>query len=355
MELEGETNEDASLSEISRRYKSSVPNIKEIVERLAKMGYMVERPKGKYVSYSVAIDHFGQSFSRAKARRAWLKIEQLISRTEANEERVAELESSLEQTRSALKARRERSELIDAEQALKRLTKAQRAALDAAHRAQTKLRQRPSLAEVAAERHQPPHVVAKHLPALANEGYLRYEPDGRYSVLRSATGAVVFPPPALTATPSRGARAETSVRQPLVQVLETALELAMAPDAVDLSILGFVAAGKPVEAVGRSSTLSIPVDWTRGHDCYLLIVRGDSMVGDGILDGDIVLVREQDHVEPGAIHICWVPNVGATIKRVQTTEDAATLVASNPQFAPIAAPEGTIVQGRVVKVIRDLE
>ncbi len=79
------------------------------------------------------------------------------------------------------------------------------------------------------------------------------------------------------------------------------------------------------------------------------------MVGDGILDGDIVLVREQDHVEPGAIHICWVPNVGATIKRVQTTEDAATLVASNPQFAPIAAPEGTIVQGRVVKVIRDLE
>lgn len=121
-----------------------------------------------------------------------------------------------------------------------------------------------------------------------------------------------------------------------------------------LPILGTVAAGQPIEVVdGDPDTLPIPAEWCQG-DCYLLRVAGDSMEGDGILDGDLVLVQATNVVMPGAILVCWVRDVGATIKRVETVAEKAQLVSSNKAFAPIEAPHGTIVQGRVVWIFRRL-
>lgn len=119
-------------------------------------------------------------------------------------------------------------------------------------------------------------------------------------------------------------------------------------------ILGYAAAGQPIEAVDSDpDTLALPSEWCQ-RPSYLLRVRGDSMIGDGIHDGDLVLVEATDHVQTGAIHVCWLPGDGATLKRVKTKADAAELVASNTAFAPIPAPHGTIVQGRVVWVLRHM-
>ncbi|MCC6793018.1 MAG: hypothetical protein IT336_15120 [Thermomicrobiales bacterium] len=126
------------------------------------------------------------------------------------------------------------------------------------------------------------------------------------------------------------------------------------PDVIAIPILGTVAAGEPIEAVDTDpETFPIPAAWCQG-DCYLLRVRGESMTGDGIEDGDLVLVEATNQVQTGAIHVCWLPGDGATIKRVRTRADVTELVASNERFVPVPAPHGTIVQGRIIWVLRRL-
>lgn len=120
-----------------------------------------------------------------------------------------------------------------------------------------------------------------------------------------------------------------------------------------LPILGVAAAGRAIEVIESDPSLfPVPAGWCRG-ECYLLRIRGNSMVPD-VMDGDLVVVEASDDVQVGAIHVCWVPHEGATIKRVRSNDNAAELVAKNGDFVPVEAPAGTIVQGRVVGVFRSL-
>lgn len=123
-----------------------------------------------------------------------------------------------------------------------------------------------------------------------------------------------------------------------------------------LPILGTAAAGEPIEVVDDEPEYAI-VDARvcGGHPCYVLRIRGDSMAEDGIADGSLVVVRAEEGVVPGAIHVCWLEGIGATVKRVRTGAEAAELIASNGDYKPIRAPEGTIIQGRVVQVLRSLK
>lgn len=106
-----------------------------------------------------------------------------------------------------------------------------------------------------------------------------------------------------------------------------------------LPILGTVAAGHPIDVVDSDpETLAIPAEWVAG-ECYVLRISGESMIGDGIRDGDYVVVRATETVIPNAIHICWLPHDGATIKRVESKSDVTQLVASNRDFEPIVAPK----------------
>lgn len=139
--------------------------------------------------------------------------------------------------------------------------------------------------------------------------------------------------------------------RPLIDSKGQPVEL---PEVAHLPILGTVAAGHPIDVVDSDpETLAIPAEWVAG-ECYVLRISGESMIGDGIRDGDYVVVRATETVIPNAIHVCWLPHDGATIKRVESKSDVTQLVASNRDFEPIVAPFGTIVQGRVIWVLRNL-
>ena len=98
-----------------------------------------------------------------------------------------------------------------------------------------------------------------------------------------------------------------------------------------IPLLGKIAAGQPILAEEDCEFFS-PIDDTRADFC--LRVRGDSMIGAGIKDGDIVFIRKQDSVDDGEIAAVLVEDE-ATLKRVYVTDDAVTLIAENPKYKPM--------------------
>ena len=98
-----------------------------------------------------------------------------------------------------------------------------------------------------------------------------------------------------------------------------------------LPLLGKIAAGQPILATEECDYFS-PIDDTRADFC--LKVRGDSMIGAGIKDGDIVFIRRQPSVDDGEIAAVLVEDE-ATLKRVYITDDAVTLISENPKYKPM--------------------
>ncbi len=128
--------------------------------------------------------------------------------------------------------------------------------------------------------------------------------------------------------------------------------------AVPLPLLGRVAAGKPIEAMEHDQTVDVPEEMlTKGGDHFALRVKGDSMIGDGILDGDFVVIRKQTQAANGQTVVAMIENE-ATIKRFQRKGDRIELQAANPAYAPIvveAAASNTFrIEGILVGLIRRL-
>ena len=98
-----------------------------------------------------------------------------------------------------------------------------------------------------------------------------------------------------------------------------------------LPLLGKIAAGQPILATEDCEYFS-PINDTKADFC--LKVKGDSMIGAGIKDGDIVFIRKQDSVDDGEIAAVLVEDE-ATLKRVYITDDAVTLISENPKYKPM--------------------
>jgi repressor LexA len=120
----------------------------------------------------------------------------------------------------------------------------------------------------------------------------------------------------------------------------------------DVPVLGKVPAGKPLLSEENiEGHLSIPDDMGSGK-LFALQVKGDSMIGAGILDGDKVIVKQQGTAENGEI-VCAVINGEATLKRFFKKDGVITLKAENEKYAPIAISEGEFrIAGRVVGLLR---
>jgi repressor LexA len=116
-----------------------------------------------------------------------------------------------------------------------------------------------------------------------------------------------------------------------------------------LPIVGAVAAGLPRLAEEQIE------DWVQTPFAadFALRVTGESMRDAGILDGDVVAVRRQDHADNGQIIVALIGEE-ATVKRFQRRDDHVVLIAENPDFAPIEVREDFRVAGRVVGVLRTL-
>ncbi len=124
-------------------------------------------------------------------------------------------------------------------------------------------------------------------------------------------------------------------------------------DASELPLAGIVAAGKPIEAIENPDTIEVPSSMVGSGENFVLRVQGDSMIGDGILDGDYVVVRKQTTAENGQTVVAMIGSE-ATVKRLYHKAGRVELQPANPAMQPIlvAAEESFRIEGVVVGVIR---
>lgn len=115
-------------------------------------------------------------------------------------------------------------------------------------------------------------------------------------------------------------------------------------------IVGVVTAGLPILAV---ENIEGYLPWEGGDGCFALRVKGDSMIGAGILDGDKVIVREQETAENGQIVVALLED-SATVKRLKKEAGAVWLLPENPAYEPIDGTNAKIL-GRVRGVVREYQ
>ncbi|MGC8462848.1 MAG: transcriptional repressor LexA [Acidimicrobiales bacterium] len=121
-------------------------------------------------------------------------------------------------------------------------------------------------------------------------------------------------------------------------------------------LVGDVAAGTGVLAQENIAELvPLPEDFTGSGSLFMVQVRGDSMVDDGILDGDFVVVRQQADADDGDTVIAGIPDGEATLKRFRREGDTVVLTPANERLAPMVFDASDVVlYGKVVTVLRRL-
>jgi repressor LexA len=123
--------------------------------------------------------------------------------------------------------------------------------------------------------------------------------------------------------------------------------------AVVLPLLGRVAAGRPIEALETADSIAVPEEFVRRQNTFVLRVVGSSMVGDGILDGDYIVVEERPSAENGETVVATI-NGEATVKRFYRERTGKIrLQPANDAMQPIMVREKELqVRGIVVAVLR---
>lgn len=122
---------------------------------------------------------------------------------------------------------------------------------------------------------------------------------------------------------------------------------------MDLPVLGFIAAGSPLEPyTDPNYYISVaPSMIASSQPHYVLQVKGQSMIDDGILDGDFVVIQHQQDAKNGDIVVALLPSGLATLKRIYFEKDRIKLSPANSTMSPIFATHVKI-QGKVVGLIR---
>lgn len=134
-----------------------------------------------------------------------------------------------------------------------------------------------------------------------------------------------------------------------IEVMDTASQ----NRTVELPILGYIACGNPLEPyTDPSASLSVNSNLVSAVDkSYVLQAKGDSMMDDGILNGDYVVIREQREANNGDIVVAILKNGFATLKRFYREKDRIRLQPANSTMNPIWVTDVEI-KGKVVAVIR---
>ena len=124
------------------------------------------------------------------------------------------------------------------------------------------------------------------------------------------------------------------------------------PQMRELPLFGYIAAGRPLDVDVSDETIAVPEHLTSRGDNYVLKVRGDSMVEDGILDGDLVIISRRERADNGEMVVANV-NGEVTLKRLYQEGERVRLQPANSMMNPIYAPARDVaVQGVVVGLMR---
>ena len=123
---------------------------------------------------------------------------------------------------------------------------------------------------------------------------------------------------------------------------------------VAIPVMGRIAAGSPISAIQQAThDVIVSPDLLAPGEHYALEVRGDSMIGAGILDGDTVVIRKSDTARDGEIVVALVDGEEATLKRLHRQNGQVELHAANPEFETRYFESGRVkVQGKLAGLVR---
>ncbi len=173
-----------------------------------------------------------------------------------------------------------------------------------------------------------PSTVHSHLSALVKAGYLRRDPSKPRAIEVTAPG-------------------KAHHGRPLADLRRAPVR--------DVPLLGRIAAGSPMLAEQDiEDILPLPTQLVGNDPVFMLRVRGDSMVGAGIFDGDLVVVRRQADADDGDIVAALIDGEEATVKRLRRGPGTVMLLPENPAYEPMVFTQGVQLLGRVVAVLRRL-
>lgn len=126
-----------------------------------------------------------------------------------------------------------------------------------------------------------------------------------------------------------------------------------AEDSRALPYVGVIAAGRPIEAIENISYMMIPDQIRTENRCYVLRVKGDSMVDEGIFDGDWVIIEQRSHARNGEIIVALVDKAEATLKFIEQYPHETLLIPANAQMQVMRyRPDQVEIQGVLVGQMR---
>jgi repressor LexA len=129
--------------------------------------------------------------------------------------------------------------------------------------------------------------------------------------------------------------------------------VAQAAQQSGIPFLGTIAAGRPIEAVAQTETMQVPDALLGNRPCYVLQVSGDSMIEEGILDGDYVVIEQRDSARTGEIVVALVNNEEATLKRIEQQPGRVLLHPANASMTAMTyAPDEVVIQGVLRGLLR---
>jgi len=153
------------------------------------------------------------------------------------------------------------------------------------------------------------------------------------------------------------ARALEVVRMPEIAAVASIAPRPIIPaaanDTIEIPLHGRIAAGTPIEALQGTEGFAVPAALLGPGEHYALEVSGDSMVEEGILDGDYALIRKVDSARDGEIVVALIDNEEATLKTYRREGQMIRLDPANRSYEPQRYDEGRItIQGRLSGLIR---
>lgn len=124
-------------------------------------------------------------------------------------------------------------------------------------------------------------------------------------------------------------------------------------DEDSLPMLGYIAAGKPIEAIDHQETIQVPESLRTNRPCYVLQIKGDSMIDEGIFDGDYIVVEKRSQARNGDIVVALIDKSEATLKRIEQKPGKVTLHPANADYEPMHySPDQVDIQGVLVGQMR---
>ncbi len=180
----------------------------------------------------------------------------------------------------------------------------------------------PSVREIAAAAGlSSPATVHEHLSNLRGKGYITFQ-DGRVRT---------------------------------VEVITPQREEHFSAMSVMIPLVGLIAAGEPIEAIETQEMIAVPSNMVvNAANTYVLKVKGNSMIDDGILDGDFVVIERNPSPKNGDIVVALLDNQFATLKRFYREKDRIRLQPANSALSPIYVKD-PLIQGVVRAVIRNFQ